>query len=183
MSHPKKPQPVLYFLAVMEREKDFFEGIKDYFTSSLGMVVIKSHTFDFSTFTSYYEQEMGKPLWKTFYFFEHLKEPDFLVELKHECYSLERQYTDSEGKRRINLDPGYLNLAKVVLATFKDYAHRIYLGSSVFAEVTLIYREGSYQDLPWTYPDYKEPAHKAYFNKARAYYKERLSKLDTYVDR
>jgi hypothetical protein len=174
MSHPKKVEPVLFFIALMEREYNSFKRIKDILEKDLGMVLLQSQTFDFSKFTDYYIEEMGSPLWKTFYFFEYLKEPEFLVELKHICYSLERETADSDGKRNLNLDPGYLTLSKVVLATFKDYAHRIYLGRSVFAEVTLIYRSGGFQSLPWTYPDYKEKMTLEYFNRARALYKDRL---------
>ncbi|BAU23521.1 hypothetical protein THC_1148 [Caldimicrobium thiodismutans] len=174
MSHPKKVEPVLFFIALMEREYNSFKRIKDILEKDLGMVLLQSQTFDFSKFTDYYIEEMGSPLWKTFYFFEYLKEPEFLVELKHICYSLERETADLDGKRNLNLDPGYLTLSKVVLATFKDYAHRIYLGRSVFAEVTLIYRSGGFQSLPWTYPDYKEKMTLEYFNRARALYKDRL---------
>ncbi|MFN4132318.1 MAG: DUF4416 family protein, partial [Caldimicrobium sp.] len=78
------------------------------------------------------------------------------------------------GKRRVNLDPGYLSLSKVVLSTFKDYSHRLYLGRSVYGEVTLIFREGSFQPLPWTYPDYKNEKVIEVFNKARSFYKERI---------
>ena len=79
-----------------------------------------------------------------------------------------------EEKRRVNLDPGYLLLSRLVLSTFKDFAHRIYLGRGVFAEVTLIFREGSFRPLPWTYPDYAAPETIALFNKAREDYKKLL---------
>lgn len=171
MSHPKKPERVLFFIAVTERDKDLFESIRSDHFEELGMIILKSSPYDFSSYTDYYEEEMGRPLWKSYYFFESLREPDYLVELKHHCYRVERLFCDEQGRRRINLDPGYLTTAKVVLATFKDYAHRIYIGNSVFAEVTLIYREGAYQILPWTYPDYRDPRNIEYFLKAREYYR------------
>ncbi len=174
MSHPKKVEPVLFFIALMEREPVFSGEVKSAVEEELGMVLLQSKSFDFSKFTDYYAEEMGSPLWKSFYLFEYLREPEFLVDLKHLCYRLERENVDSEGRRRLNLDPGYLTLSKVVLATFKDYAHRIYLGRSVFAEVTLIFRGGGFQPLPWTYPDYREELTLAYFNQARILYKERI---------
>ncbi len=182
MSHPKVPEKVLFFLAVTEAEKDLFEKIYNDHFKELGMVVIKSDTYDFSYYTDYYEEEMGKPLWKTFYFFERLMGPEYLIDLKHLCYHVEKLYSDSQNRRRVNIDPGYLNTAKVVLATFKDYAHRIYIGKSVFAEVTLIYKDGAFRALPWTYSDYKDQKHLEYFQKAREYYKSQRRKLRVNAD-
>ncbi len=175
MSIPKEPKPVLFFIAVTENIQGLFLTFKEPFVERLGMIALQSHTYNFSDYTQYYEKEMGKPLWKTFFFFENLKDPSYLVELKHLCFKIERESATPEGQRRTNLDPGYLALSKVVLSTFKDYAHRLYLGKSVYAEVTLIYKEGSFQPLDWTYPDYKDEKVIEIFNKARTYYKERLS--------
>ncbi|MFN3505237.1 MAG: DUF4416 family protein [Caldimicrobium sp.] len=174
MSFPKEPDPVLFFIAVTEREKGFFLTLKHIFEEDLGMFLLQSTTYDFSEFTNYYEKEMGKPLWKTFYFFEYLKDPSFLLDLKHLCFKVERENATAEGKRNINLDPGYLTLSKIVLSTFKDYAHRIYLGRSVYGEVTLIFREGSFHPLAWTYPDYKQEDVIQSFNLVRKLYKEKL---------
>ncbi|MFN4196639.1 MAG: DUF4416 family protein [Caldimicrobium sp.] len=174
MSFPKEPDPALFFIAVTEREKGFFLELKHIFEEDLGMLLLQSSTYNFSEFTDYYEKEMGKPLWKTFYFFEYLKDPSFLVDFKHLCFKIEREYATLEGNRRINIDPGYLTLSKVVLSTFKDYVHRIYLGNSVYGEVTLIFREGTFQPLAWTYPDYKKEEVIQTFNLARKLYKEKL---------
>lgn len=144
------------------------------FEENLGRIILQSFTYNFSEYTDYYEKEMGRPLWKTFFFFESLKDPSYLVELKHLCFNFERERAIEGGRRQVNLDPGYISLSKVVLSTFKDYSHRLYLGRSVYAEVTLIYREGSFQPLPWTYPDYKCERVIEFFNKARSLYKERL---------
>ncbi len=175
MSHPKKPDPVLFFLAVTERERGYFlRELKKTFEEELGMVALQGPYFNFSEFTDYYEDEMGSPLWKSFYAFERLKEPEFLLDLKYFCYEIEKKTATPEGKRIVNLDPGYLTLSKVVLATFKDYSHRLYLGRSVYGEVTLFYREGTYQRFPWTYPDYQKEEIIEFFNKVRALYKEKL---------
>ncbi|MFN3921767.1 MAG: DUF4416 family protein [Caldimicrobium sp.] len=174
MSVPKEPEPVFFFIAVTEAEEGFFLKIKPLLEETLGMTVFQSLTYNFSEYTDYYEKEMGCPLWKTFYFFEYFKDPSFLVDLKHLTYQLERETAFEGMKRRINLDPGYLSLSKVVLSTFKDYSHRLYLGRSVYGEVTLIFRESSFQSLPWTYPDYKNEKIIEVFNKARSFYKERI---------
>ncbi len=177
MSKPKPVKPVLFFIAQTSSSKikeDFLpQELLPRLEPSLGMIALQSEPYEFSQFTSYYEKEMGFPLFKSFLFFEILREPEFLVELKHLCFYLEREFSEEE-KRLVNLDPGYLTLSKVVLSTFKDYAHRIYLGRGVYAEVEYVYWEGSFQVLPWTYPDYQEEKVIAMFNRAREFYKERL---------
>lgn len=174
MSHPKEPDPVLFFVAVITRELLLAEEIKKDLRSVLGKVILSSEPFNFSQFTTYYEKEMGGDLKKIFYFFEILKNPEFLVELKHICYKLELNHSLSSGNRQVNIDPGYLNLSKVVLATFKDFPHRIYLGKGVMAEVTLVFKNKTYTELSWTYPDYRQKMVIELFNKAREIYKQKL---------
>ncbi|MCU4138408.1 MAG: hypothetical protein MW689_000197 [Thermodesulfobacteria bacterium] len=175
MSHPKTPSPQLYFVAITGKNLELWEKVLNILKKDLGNLILQSKIFDFSSFTSYYAKEMGENLKKGFYFFENLKPPEYLIELKHKCYKIEREFADFSGNRTVNLDPGYVGLSKIVLSTFKDYAHRIYLDKGVFAEVTLIYRNKTFTELPWTYPDYKQPDIIEIFNKARAWYKEHLN--------
>ena len=79
-----------------------------------------------------------------------------------------------EGRRRVNVDPGILSAERLVLATGKNYIHRIYLGSGVYGDLTLIYSKGSYRPLPWTYPDYQVPETIAMFNILRKRYRMQL---------
>ncbi len=175
MSHPKNPSFQLYFIAITGKILELWDKAINILEPELGKPVFQSKIYDFSSFTSYYAEEMGDNLKKRFYFFEKLKPPDYLVELKHRCYEIEKAFAEPSGNRTINIDPGYLGLSKVVLSTFKDFAHRIYLGKGVYAEVTLIYKNRTYTELPWTYPDYKQPEIIETFNKVRAWYKERLN--------
>ena len=117
---------------------------------------------------------MGSPLFKRFHFFEPLKSPEELVEFKYLCYEVEKKFANAEGKRQVNLDPGYVELSKVVLSTFKNFSHRIYLKNGVYAEVTLIYKKGRFEALPWSYPDYVN--HSEIFKKARELLKTLLKK-------
>jgi len=174
MSHPKVPPPQLYFIAITGKDLEIWKEVLNILKPELGDPFFQSQTYDFSSFTSYYAKEMGENLKKGFYFFEKLKSPDYLIELKLKCYEIEKELADSSGNRRVNLDPGYLGLSKIVLSTFKDYAHRIYLGKGVYAEVTLIYKNKTFTELPWTYPDYKQPEIIETFNKVRAWYKEKI---------
>jgi hypothetical protein len=176
MSHPQRVRPALFFIALTARDFSLKNQILKRLEDLLGMVVLEGPVYEFSKFTSYYEEEMGYPLFKTILFFEILKDPEELVELKHLCYEIEKEHSQ-DGKRLVNLDPGYLTLSKVILSTFKDYAHRVYLGRSVFAEVEYIFKEGSFRPLPWTYPDYQEPMIISAFNQAREIYKGKLKCL------
>lgn len=175
MSHPKVPPPHLYFIAITGKNLNMWEKVFDILKSELGSFFLQSKIYNFSSFTSYYAKEMGEDLKKGIYFFEKLKSPEYLIELKYRCYEIEKSLAEPSGSRIVNLDPGYLGLSKIVLSTFKDYAHRIYLGKGVYAEVTLIYRNKTYVELPWTYPDYKQPEIIEVFNKARTWYKEHLN--------
>ena len=175
MSHPKSPLPVLYFVAITGREIDIWKESLEILNRYIGKIFLQSSIFNFSEFTDYYEKEMGKNLKKAIFFFKDLKSPEFLVELKHICYEIERKFADGKGNRKINLDPGYIELSKVVLSTFKNYSHRIYLGKGVYAEVTLIYKNKTFNPLSWTYPDYTQREIIEIFNKAREEYKKVLN--------
>ena len=171
MSHPSEPEPALFFVSAFGRSKKDILSALEMISVYLGPVRWHSPWLAFD-FTDYYTPEFGKPLVRAFFFFG-LRPQEDLVEVKHRAYKVERSFMVEE-KRRVNLDPGYLLLSRLVLSTFKDFAHRIYLGRGVFAEVTLIFREGSFRPLPWTYPDYAAPETIALFNKAREDYKKLL---------
>lgn len=94
MSFPKPVTPVLFFLAVSENKSGYFLEHKRVFEEELGMLLLQSHTYDFSLYTDYYKEEMGQPLWKTFFFFEFLKDPTYLIDLKHLCYNFERRWAE-----------------------------------------------------------------------------------------
>lgn len=126
------------------------------------------------TQTAYYEREMGPVLARAFVAFGPLREMDDLADFKHATNRLETHWSDAGGQRRVNLDPGYLDLAKVVLATTKDYSHRLYIRSGIYAEVTLRYQHKRFQPWAWTYPDYREPVALDFFTQLRETYKAQL---------
>jgi len=173
MSHPVKPSPCLYFTAITTKDPVFWGKVLNNLKEALGNVILSSQEYEFSAFTSYYQKEMGYPLFKKIFFFEKIAPPDFIVELKHLCYQIELDFSEA-GKRKVNIDPGYITLSKLVLATFKDFSHRIYLGRGVFAEVTLLYQHKNFKDLPWTYADYKQEHLFQTLKMAREILKEKL---------
>lgn len=106
-------------------------------------------------YTDYYNDEFGDNLLRDWVVFEKLINEDDIAKIKLITYNIEKDFA-VDGKRTVNIDPGYVNLSKVVLASTKDYSHRIYIGKEIFAEITLIYKHGRFTTLPWTYPDYAD---------------------------
>ena len=123
------------------------------------------------TYTSYYEGEMGKDLLRTFILFESPVERESLSEIKLTTNAIEESFA-LRGKRTVNIDPGYIALEHVILATTKGYAHRVHLKNGIYADLTLMYRNGTYGPLEWTYPDYAEANTISLFNQWREHYKK-----------
>jgi hypothetical protein len=128
--------------------------------------------------TSYYQWEMGRELIRKWVSFADLVPQDAIVEAKLTTNRLEKELARPDGSRTVNLDPGYIVPSRLVLATTKDYAHRIYLGKGIYAEVTLIYRASEFHPLEWTYPDYRGRVALDFFTRARASYLAQLSAAD-----
>lgn len=125
--------------------------------------------------TSYYNAEMGDAILRFFIGFQDSIAEEELIAIKQQAICLEAKYAGLSG-RRVNLDPGYLTPAKVVLASTKDFSHRIYLGSGIHAEITLLFSGGAFKTLPWTYPDYAAGEGLNFLTRCRAELKERISK-------
>jgi len=111
-----------------------------------------SQEFPFSS-TDYYRQEMGTGLLRFFVSFSPLQDPASLPYWKKEAACLEKKWAQG-GLRRVNLDPGYMDTFKVVLASFKEGGQKIYLGQGVWGDMTLQYRKGEWLSFPWTFPDF-----------------------------
>ncbi len=134
-------------------------------TKRFGRSDYQSPVIDFS-YTDYYYQEMGRPLKRVFIGFQKLRIEEELADIKTYTNSLEKKFS-AKGKRRINIDPGFLSPGKLVLATTKNYNHRVYLKKGIFAEVTLFYKKDGFQPWPWSYPDYQSREYLDIFNTIR----------------
>ena len=137
-----------------------------------GKIDFQSHELDFN-YTDYYFSEMGRPLKRLFIGFEKLISEEKLAEIKIYTNSLEERLS-REGKRRINIDPGFLSAGKLILATTKNYNHRIYLKKGIFAEVTLFYKKDGFHPWPWGYPDYQSKEYLDIFNAIRQIYLKQI---------
>lgn len=124
------------------------------FVAQAGPIALAGEPFHFDH-TQYYEAEMGAPLEKAFYAFQELIDPAQLAKFKLLSNEIEEEFS-TQSKRKVNLDPGYIEAAKLVLATTKNYGHRIYLMTGIYGDVQLYWRNGQFQFNPWTYPDYQD---------------------------
>lgn len=161
--------------AIFSDEGNLIEAQKS-LKKKLGPLDFQSPIMPFNQ-TAYYEEEMGPNLKKQFFSFQDLIYPQRLASIKLFTNRLERRLsrTEPELARKINLDPGYISSSKLVLATCKNYSHRIYLNKGIYAEVALHFQKGSFMPWPWTYPDYKSPGYIQSFNAIRKIYMQQLA--------
>lgn len=160
-----KPQKVKLFIGIIFKNAPLIPEIKPLLTSKFGPIDFESQILGFS-YTNYYEKEFGANLKRRFFGFFRLILPDRIAAIKNITNKIEKRFSKN-NKRLINLDPGYLNDAKLVLATTKDYSHRIYLKDGVFAETTLIFSGGKFRPCAWTYPDYQTKEYADIFGQIR----------------
>jgi hypothetical protein len=175
MGEITQPAPVLMLLAAFSRHPAALDWSRERATAAWGPVPLESPRFDFME-TAYYEPTMGAGLQKCFFAFERLIDPATLVERKIETNAWESEYAKSEEHvepRPLNLDPGYLAPGKLVLASTKDHAHRIYLSRGIYAEVTLYYKDRRWQAREWTFPDYRREDYHEFFRACRDYLRRR----------
>jgi hypothetical protein len=172
MGTTREPTPVKLVVPMLAGSTALLDVAQQAVCDALGPTDYVSDDLAFD-FTDYYAAEMGAPLLRRFVSMRALMDPGDLARLKLRTNALERAWSQG-GRRAVNLDPGYLAGAKFVLATTKDYAHRIYLGEGIYAEVTLLYRGGAFEPLPWTYPDYCSAAYHRILGEMRALYMAQL---------
>ncbi|HEY5648705.1 MAG TPA: DUF4416 family protein [Nitrospiria bacterium] len=168
MERPRQPEPVALFIGMISPDPPLFSEAGGVLQDHFGPLSFQSPIFNWNH-SRYYEEEMGRPLWRHFLFFDRLIPPETLADVKRLTNGLENRWAlgGAARKRRINLDPGYVDLPKVVLASTKDFSHRIYLGRGIFAETTLIFKGGEFTSLPYTYPEFRKPAFRLMFRNVR----------------
>lgn len=168
MSKLQEPKPAKLVIGLFMKDRALFEALVAELGSQFGSFDMVSSWMPFD-YTSYYEQEMGAPLFRRVLAFKSLIEQLDLASIKLTTNRLEDQYRHN-GRRRVNIDPGYLSYERFVLASGKNFIHRIYIGQKIYADLTLIYQQGAYQKLPWTYPDYADQPIASFLTQARAKY-------------
>lgn len=167
-------QPVKAIIGVLTPEPSVLPIIYQQLTNHFGNIDYTSELLPFTS-TNYYEDEMGKVIHRQFISFESLIDAGTLAEKKLLTNQVEQSYLkEGTTKRRVNLDIGYICMAKLVLASTKDHAHRIYLNDGIYAEITLRFYHKTFQPWEWTYPDYRLPTYIDIFNHIRTIYREQL---------
>jgi hypothetical protein len=174
-----RPPPTLDALlvvAIFSRHDAALAQARERLSEAFGPIGLAGDPYSFQH-TSYYSPTMGPGLVKQLLAFRDLVPLDSLAQRKRKAIAIETELKSGgefPDERPINIDPGLLTLGKFMLATTKDQAHRLYLRDGIFAEVTLRYEDGEWVPWPWTYADYREDAVRAFLNRCREYYKERL---------
>ena len=171
-------KPVLLIAAVSSRYDSAIDNwFRETASTTWGPIALESPLFDF-TETSYYEETMGTNLKKQLFAFERLIDPATVTKSKLQSNRWESDYiaaNEHAEQRPLNIDPGYISEAKLVLATTKDRDHRLYLQDGIFAEVTLHFKRGVWEKSRWTYPDYQRQDFHAFFTKCRDYLRRRYA--------
>jgi hypothetical protein len=167
--------PVKLFVGTLLSDAKFISDVETRLTGAYGPVDHRSPVIPF-TFTNYYAPEMGKSIERVFFSFERLIEADQLAEIKRQTNGFEQEMIPllKSVKRPVNLDPGYLEQAKVILASTKNFYHRIYLGKGIFGEITMHFQNNGYQFFPWSYPDFQSKDYQEFFLKVRQIYRSQL---------
>lgn len=168
MSRPQAPKPAKLVIGLLLNQKSLVTEICADLEDSFGKIEMLSDWMDFN-YTDYYAPEMGRPLYRRMLVFKSLIEQQALAGIKVATNEIEKHYAVN-GQRQVNIDPGYLLYERFVLATGKNYAHRIYIGEHIYADLTLIYERGTYRPLPWTYPDYADTKMISFLTEVREKY-------------
>ncbi len=175
MSIPVPPKPAKLVIGIILRERSQIDSIAGELIEKFGAVDVVSPWFPFDL-THYYEKEMGDCLARRMFSFKSLIAQEALVDIKLSTNAIEANYLQN-GSRGVNIDPGYLLMERFVLATGKNFSHRIYIGKGIYADLTLMYSKGGFQPLPWTYPDYAGENIRGFLKKARDKYRIDLNQF------
>ena len=178
MGTPRDPKSAKYFVGLLSSDIAVLNSVETDLTAILGDIDARSEILPWNV-SRFYENEMGVGLLRRFVSFCQLVSPGNLAEIKLETQTVERRYRSSRPERtgrRVNIDPGYLEAGKVVLASTKNAGHRIYLKSGIYGEATLLYYNGAFQACPHTYPDYLWAETLPFLTSVRLIYLEQLRK-------
>lgn len=171
-----EPEKAALICGLLAGDAAALDAAAEQLEQRLGRIELTSDTWPFAN-THYYERELGPSILRRFVSFAAPFARDQLVETKLVSNALEIELSErlgrTDGLRLVNLDPGYIHLNGLVLATTKDRAHRIYLGQGIYAEVTLNFEQGQWRSWPWTYPDYADSTYHAFLTLARERLKSR----------
>lgn len=178
MGFPQKFKKVNLIVGVIYREEDFLKRALLELQKIFGRIDMESASFKFDV-TDYYNREMGEGLKRKFFSFEELVEPEKLPEIKIKTNEMEESLKREAGAtgRVVNIDPGILTATSLIMATTKNYSHRIPLRDGIYAHLEFLFQKNSIKYLDWTYLDMRKEEYAEFFLKVRRLYLEKLRKL------
>jgi len=173
VGEPREPTPVKRIVGVLAASRDLLGEARTALENCWARVDMANEPVRW-TVSSYYDREMGGEIWRQYLALAGLVRPENLVDWKLKTNELEKAWLTERG-RSLNLDPGYVALDKLVLASTKDRAHRVYLAKGIYAEAILCFTKGSFSPWPYSYPDYACAATVDFFNRVRRRYRAELA--------
>jgi hypothetical protein len=172
---PIQPNPVKLFLGILYSDEEPLERAKELLREKYGRIDYESDPLEF-TVTDYYVPEMGSPIHRTFISHEPLIQPNDIARIKLETNTIEDTLAP-DRMRKVNLDPGYMDPCKVILASAKYNGPKVYLDHGIYADPTLFYEKGSFHPYPWSFPDFKTGQYNHAFLRIRELYKAQLKEI------
>jgi len=175
MGNIRQPNDVKLFVGILTSIPELVPEVEARLVAQFGAMDLRSGPFPFDS-THYYDSEMGKSIQRFFLAFTDLISPAALARIKITTNEIESSFgkTVTTLRRPVNLDPGYLEQAKLVLASTKNFYHRILLADGIYAEVTLHFENGAWQSFPWTFPDFSTGRYNDFFLLMRDKYRAQL---------
>lgn len=167
---------VQYFIGILYAPQTNLGDLSQILKESFGILEDPSHPFPFNQ-TDYYTQEMGQNLSRVFFAIQKLIHPSELPKLKKHAIQIENAFYRKNGKRSVNLDPGYLDSTKIILASTKKGGHKISLTKDIYADMVLDFYKGNFRSFEWSFPDFKEKNYWEYFLEMRKSYLEKLKQI------
>jgi hypothetical protein len=169
------PLPVKLFVGILTSIPGILPAAEERLSAIYGSIDSRSEPFPFD-WTHYYDDAMGSPIYRYFLSFTDLIKPESIAEIKVTTNELESSFASewTQAPRPVNLDPGYIEQSKLVLASTKNFYHRILLSRNIYAEVTLHFEKGAWRAFPWTFPDFAADRYHPYFQSLRNLYREQL---------
>jgi hypothetical protein len=172
----KDPKPAKLIIGILAADEECLKAALDAINANFGKIDFTSDVWPFDQ-TDYYKDQTGENILRQFVSIEKLIDPGKLAKIKLKTNKLEQKLAEQSASdllRPVNLDPGIIEPSKLILATTKNYSHRIYIGKKMYAEVTLIFDKGRWKPFEYTYPDYRQDCYHDFFSKVRTQLVEQL---------
>jgi hypothetical protein len=170
------PKPAKLIIGILAADEECLKAALEAINANFGKTDFASDVWPFDQ-TDYYKDQTGENILRQFVSIEKLIDPGKLSKIKHKTNMLEQKLAKQSASdllRPVNLDPGLIEPSKLILATTKNYSHRIYIGKKMYAEVTLIFDKGQWKPFEYTYPDYRQDCYHDFFSKVRTRLVEQL---------